>query len=463
MGRRDRAQVDSGQVSAAGTSAQRTLRIPRVPTDVGSGALIIGSLVGLIAAVFGLAGVVALFGVIAAVLGVVLWPGVVFAAYLLLPFYKGFVNPYVPVDLTVVLAVLNGMQLIWVALGGWRHIRREPVILWLALTLVIVAGAAYAPSQGEAVPLVAEWVALIVFPSCAALRIASGSGHVRQVIFAIFAMGLLVILLGVPRIGGEARVVVLQMNTIQVAVAALFVPIIAVAVARGTAWGVAILALVPLSIVVAVGTGSRGPLLAATGVALGVGVLHLARGGGVDRRAAGVVAVLGIGAAIAFAAVGRLPDASIARYLTLAEIVSAPAGAAGGSSVGVRSDLFGAALRIFLERPLLGNGTGAFAFHAGGTVGLTDLPYPHNILLHAAADLGLVGLALVSVLVISALLRRLPPGRPWMAVRLTFAFLFLESLVSGDLYSERMLWGLLALLVFAPVTSGSWLGQERGG
>ena len=37
-----------------------------------------------------------------------------------------------------------------------------------------------------------------------------------------------------------------------------------------------------------------------------------------------------------------------------------------------------------------------------------------------------------------------------MAVRLVAAFLFLQSLVSGDFYTDRMLWGMILLLLLAP-------------
>ena len=99
------------------------------------------------------------------------------------------------------------------------------------------------------------------------------------------------------------------------------------------------------------------------------------------------------------------PEAATLRFSALGEYVLDPAGATVDTSAGVRVDLFGAALRMFAERPIIGNGTGSFASFAAGTVGLTDLPYPHNIVLQVGADFGLLGLGLVALLVASALFR----------------------------------------------------------
>jgi O-antigen ligase len=414
--------------------------------------IIVVVLAGIFAGALGPAGVAAVAAVAIAALAAVRWPGVVFAAYLLLPWYKGFANPYVPVDLTVALAVVNGAQVIWIVQGGWRHLRRDSLIVWLSLTLVVVAGVAWAPGLDESVPRAVQWVALIVLPSFAAVRIASDPRYVRETVATIAGLGILVLALAIPRIGGAARLVVLEQNTIQVAIAALFVPMIAVAYAgmRRRLVGLALAIVVPLSLIVAVASGSRGPPLAASATAIGAFGVHLARGGKVDRRAVVLTVGVGVGVAIAFLAIGTLPEAATLRFSALGEYVLDPAGATVDTSAGVRVDLFGAALRMFAERPIIGNGTGSFASFAAGTVGLTDLPYPHNIVLQVGADFGLLGLGLVALLVASALFRRIPADPSWVAVRLLFAFLFLESLVSGDFYSDRMLWALLVLLVLAP-------------
>ena len=91
---------------------------------MGAVGIIVVVLAGSFAGALGPAGVAAVAAVAIAALAAVRWPGVVFAAYLLLPWYKGFANPYVPVDLTVALAVVNGAAgVIWIVQGGWRHLR----------------------------------------------------------------------------------------------------------------------------------------------------------------------------------------------------------------------------------------------------------------------------------------------------------------------------------------------------
>ena len=136
--------------------------------------------------------------------------------------------------------------------------------MWLALTLVVVAGVAWAPDLGQSVPLAVQWVTLIVVPSCAAVRVASETRYVRQTVAAIAVIGVLVVALAIPRIGESARLVVLGQNTIQVAMASLFVPMIAMAYAgmRSRPFVLALAVLVPLSIIVALASGSRGPPLA---------------------------------------------------------------------------------------------------------------------------------------------------------------------------------------------------------
>jgi len=264
-------------------------------------------------------------------------------------------------------------------------------------------------------------------------------------------MGLLVVALAIPRIGDPTRLVVLEQNTIQVAIAALFVPVIGIAYLRTRSRPVelALAVIVPVSLIVAVASGSRGPPLAAAAAAIGALGVHLARGGGIERRSAALLGAVGIGIALVLVAVGALPEASVLRYSRLGDFLLGTAGA-NDTSAGVRADLFGAALHMFAERPIVGHGTGSFASFAAGAVEFADLPYPHNSLLQVGAEFGLVGLALVGLLVASAVLRRIPADRSWVALRLVFVFLFFQSLVSGDFYSNRMLWGLLAVLVLAP-------------
>ena len=82
-----------------------------------AGAIALGVLAGALGGTLGPSSVAGVAALAVAMLGVVRWPGLVFAAYLLLPFYKGFANPFVPVDLTVALAALNGLQVIWILRG----------------------------------------------------------------------------------------------------------------------------------------------------------------------------------------------------------------------------------------------------------------------------------------------------------------------------------------------------------
>jgi hypothetical protein len=100
---------------------------------------------------------------------------------------------------------------------------------------------------------------------------------------------------------------------------------------------------------------------------------------------------------------------------------------------------------MFIERPLLGYGTGGFA---------TQMPFdvwPHNAVLQYAAEFGIVGLVAFATLVALAAFRRFPPGNPGQTVRLVLMFYLLNSMVSDDIYGNRTAWGLFALVFLIDV------------
>jgi hypothetical protein len=152
-----------------------------------------------------------------------------------------------------------------------------------------------------------------------------------------------------------------------------------------------------------------------------------------------VFALVPLGLALSF-----LPGQSLARFLLLGEALTP------GSSIGERVDLFGVAAQMFLAQPLLGNGTASFAAYAATHVGLTAYAYPHDDFLQLAAELGIVGAGLYVALVGGALFRGLPSDLVWSSVRSLFLLSLLISLGSGDIYGDRLLWGLLVILLCAP-------------
>jgi O-antigen ligase len=381
------------------------------------------------------------------------YPGASLAAYLFLPFYKASLGPLSPVDLTPVLALGAAVQVVpfFVNRRSYRG-SKVGIALWVVLSAAVLAGVLWAGQQQIAVDRAAFWWILIFFPSLAALRVASESMLVDQFIATGFVVGCVITALGLPGLFGISRLSVAGENTLQTGAITLIAALIAVfwVLRIAPAWARPLAAvLIVVAMAESVASGSRGPLVAFV-LALGFGVLgRLRNRQPLSRRDAGLIA-LAIAALGGLAvAVARLPGQSIDRLLLLGGIVG-PGGSA-GSSIDTRVDLYSLAARMFAESPLLGNGTGSFAAYTTTHIGLELYTYPHNDLLQLAAELGLLGAALFVALVGLGLLRRLPDTPAWATIRILLAFMLVLAMTSGDIYGDRLMWGLLVLVACAPM------------
>lgn len=418
---------------------------------------IVAAVVGSAAAVAGAASLLPLL-LLVIVFVVIRLPGVVLAAYLLIPFYKGFVQDAVPVDLTIVLALANVASLL-VGIGRREQLRMDAsgLVLWLLLNVVIALGVAYAPDRALAADTLMRWVGLVAIPLMAVVRVGATTGRLRQFLWSFLAFGFIMILVGALAVTPGERLSVLGTNTIGVARASLVVPIIAfgfVLHERGALIRIVTLVAVPASLVIALASGSRGPVLALFALVLAAVVTRAGHGGSWGRRAgvlsgalaAGVVTLLFI----------DLPTVSLARYdVLIAELSSDVADRYVDTSLGARLTLYDIALSRFGERPLFGYGTAAFATVSG------SLRYPHNIFLQFAADFGAVGVVAVVAALGAASLRR-PRGSEWSTVRLLMFFFMLNAMVSGDAYTDRTMWGFVLMLLLAmPAAGNEGRGHSR--
>lgn len=436
----------------------------KVPLDreftgpVAPAVIVVGAIVcGIVVSAFGPLLVVAPFAAIA-----VGWmwfrvPGVLLAAYLFLPFYKATLGPLSPVDLTPVLAVLNASQLVLVLRG------REPnygsrlgLALWASLGLVVLAGVTWAGQQSLALDRASFWWALILLPSIASVRVASDLRFLNQFIATGFVIGTIIVLFGLQNLFGLTRLAVIGENTLQTGAITLIVALLAIfwIVRAGPRWAQPFAAaLIVLALLESVASGSRGPLIASA-IALVFGLVsRLLSGRAGSRQDIGIVALACVAVASLAIALTRLPGQSIARILQVGEAISS--GGPLGSSIGARADLFSLATNMFIERPLLGNGTASFAAYTTTHVGLSEFTYPHNDLLQLAAEFGIVGAGLFVALVAIAILRRTPINAAWASVKVLFVFMLALSLSSGDIYGDRLLWGLLVIVISAPVRSAA--------
>ena len=382
-------------------------------------------------------------------------PGVLLAAYVFLPFYKASVQPFIPVDLTPLLAIANASQAVLLLRDRtWPSISRTGAVLWVAFGVVVLAGVLWAANQGLAVERAAYWWLLIVLPSVAAIRVVGSPRHVDQFIGLGLAVGIIVVALGLPNLFGQQRLTVIGENTIQTGIiSALVVVLVLMWAGRsGSPWRRTTLIVIALvALLECVATGSRGPLVAlAVTLAAGL-VLRLVSGRAIapsDLVVAGATIAAGV---ILVVALSYLPGISLARLL--ATDVAGDAGDP-SSSIGTRVMLFQLAVQMFSASPIVGVGTGGFEAYTATRAGLAALPAPHNDLLQIAAEFGLVGAVVFVTLCGLALFRRIASGRSWIVMRLMFVFMLTSAMFSGDIYGDRLLWVLLVLLICSPAPLG---------
>jgi O-antigen ligase len=428
---------------------------PRGWAVVGLLGLIVGVFAAVANPVVGALVIVAALGL----LGSAYAPGLVLAAYLFVGFYKGALQAYSPVDLTVLLALMSGLQIVPLVLDHReRHVPIAGLALWAALALLILGGALYAPSQALALNKVALWWGLMFLPMIpAAMRVGSEERYVRQFMLALFGLAALVVAAGIASLSPTERLVVLGENTIEVSRAALLVPLLGVVyVARQRSKSLLVLAIVltPPAFVVALASGSRGPLLFLAVLGVGAVIRSLFMPGGLNWRLAGIAAGLAlVSIVVVSAAATRLPGESTSRFGSFSDFFQGEiAGESNSSSLdmsaGIRVSLSDLAISLFEEHPLLGVGTGGFESLSHRYLPPKSAePYPHNAFLQVAAEFGMVGIIVFVGLVGFALTRRLPPGPSIRAVRVLYLYFLLNSLVSMDMYTDRATWGLLLLLL----------------
>jgi O-antigen ligase len=341
-----------------------------------------------------------------------------------------------------------------------RAVSAAGLILWTGLALLVLAGAIYAPDPSLARTTVVNWWALVFVPLLAgALRVASDPRYIRQFLWVIFGTSVFNVALGLTMLSSTERLVLLGNNTIGVSRAAVLVPLLAatfVLAQVGKIWRVAVVAAIPAAFVVALASGSRGPVLVLGAMGIAAGIRAFARPQTRDWRipaaaGAAVVAVVLVTSSIS----SYLPGLSVQRFELFEELLQSGVSgevntSVGDTSSGIRLQMFGLAADLFVERPVLGVGTAGFAAVSPLYLSTREgEAYPHNTVLQFAAEFGLVGLVIYLALIVLALVRRLPSGPEYTSLRALFIFFFLNAMVSGDIYTDRQTWALLLLILLA--------------
>lgn len=192
------------------------------------------------------------------------------------------------------------------------------------------------------------------------------------------------------------------------------------------------LACFPVLAIALLAAGSRGPVL---GLLLGVAALFafLVRSRASRRR----IPILLLSVVLAVVAIGIVvPDEATRRSLSILS------DAGSGVSSNGRDQLWSLAFELFARHPLQGVGTGGYAEIAPVE------QYPHNVLLEAAAELGVAGLLLLAGVMASAFSgllgawrRAADDLRPVIAVVLALLVASIaNSLLSGDIAVNSSVW-----------------------
>jgi O-antigen ligase len=390
------------------------------------------------------------------------WPGVVLGLYLLIPFYKGGLQAYSPIDLTLILVAANTFQIVPLILDRRpHHISQAAVILWPILAILVLAGVMYAPDQDLALAAAVNWGLLVFVPiGLGALRVGSDPRYVRQLLWTFFGLGVVVVILGLAQLSSVERLEVLNADTINVARAALLVPILAAVFVLhrvGRLTQVVIFVLIPASFVVALASGSRGPVLVFLFLAVAAAVRWVFGARSMDRRVTrGVVGVALASILIGSVTAASIPAESLERFGGFGRFVeSGLAGelntSTGDTSAGARVTLFGVAVALFADHPVLGVGTAGYAALSPRYLSPDEtFEYPHNAVLQFAAEYGIIGAAIYIAFASLALIRRLP-GDGARAIRVLLLFFLANAMISTNAMEDRMVWGLIMLVLFIDV------------
>ena len=121
-----------------------------------------------------------------------------------------------------------------------------------------------------------------------------------------------------------------------------------------------------------------------------------------------------------------------------------------GLSVALRLQYYKSSLSLWMKNPIFGNGIGSWPI----LMDFGDKPgYPHNIFIEIAVELGLIGLVLFITLIMFTIHKlnlhnHLRNNSLKMMIFLIFCFLFLRTLISGEINDHRAFFAILGFMMF---------------
>lgn len=192
-------------------------------------------------------------------------------------------------------------------------------------------------------------------------------------------------------------------------------------------------------------SGARGPLVTAIG---GIGIIVIAGLllGKLPRSKNAIAAYLT--SVIGMIAGAVLVADSVRAIRRLTALTEGP-----GESLGTRFDYWTWTIDLIGEANFwTGYGLGSWPLYAGFS---DEQNYPHNIFLEVLMELGVVGLSLFTLLIGYAFVSIVQGWRrtqhlECIAITALFAYMLVNTFVSGDLNENRYLFAIVGLMVYSP-------------
>jgi O-antigen ligase len=389
-------------------------------------------------------------------IGLLMFPEVTLALYLNAGHFKA--DPRLQpisnlIDLTVALA------LILMAGVAYRLLLRKGTITWtkevslfIVLSAVVLVGSVYTPAPGYGQEKAIRFISLTLLAFVVPLAVVQSPQELHRFLLGMLGIGLVLAVEGLLE-GGE-RFTAFGSNTLAMGYGAGAASLIALFLVlpdlRTGVLKAMTLITIGLLAVAMIGSGTRGSLLALVVSIAVTFFLSLALG---HRRKFVLMSVIAMAGIVVFVFSSSLvPASSLERFNVLLHGTETQVE---NSSASTRLFYWRQSLALFSKYPLVGSGTGGFAwFVSGGDIE----EYPHNIVLELATETGIVGLTifaclvlftvqnLLSALHVSALIEDFNRS---LLVTL-FAILTFElvgAMLSGDLNDGRGLWALFGVII----------------
>lgn len=390
-------------------------------------------------------------------LGLIAWPEVTLGLYANAGLFKA--DPRLSslsslVDMTLALGAVLA------ATVAYRLVLRRGSITWsremsiaLIFAGVILSGLLYTPAYAYGTDKALRFVSLTLLAFFTPLVIIKSYRSVWLFFLGWLGLATMLAADALSRLGTGQRLSGFNATTIAISrTAGIAIIILLFAVLMGRVsrrWQMLATVGLALTLLVLIGSGSRGPLLMlVVTVILTVGV-SIARPGR-RMRSLLIIGILGVTILGIFSS-GLIPAASLERFDLLVNQAQID------TSAQARLMVMEVAWHLFTTSPIVGRGTGSVsAFGAG-----QEQIYPHNILLELAAETGVLGLALYLGLVGMVLWRLLSrlgteSGQEslWLTLLAMLLFMLSNAMVSGDLSDNRDLWMFAGVSIAATEIEG---------